>query len=109
MNAMIRVVNIRTYKGPSIYVGRAGGGRRGHPLANPFKLPPRATQADREECLRKYEAWLAALPGRDELLNHLANEIVRRDLPVLACWCWPNLCHATTLAREVEKILEARR
>jgi len=99
------VVNVRTYKGPCIYVGRKMPGRDGHPLGNPFKL---TDSISREDCIEKYQRWLAYHDEKDELLADLAAEVKRTGLP-LGCWCHPELCHAHVLAAEVDQILRRRR
>ena len=106
------VVNVRDYPleygQPYIYVGRYMPGRfRGHPLGNPFKVPRKATLAQRQECLEKYRAWLAEHPLRDALLEQLANKVRQTGYP-LGCWCAPELCHADVLAEEVAKLLEQK-
>ena len=105
----VEVVNVRNFPleapTPYIYVGRYMPGTfRGHPLANPFKLPSKATAADRMDCLRQYEVWLDRLSNRDDLLQRLAAQVQRTGLP-LGCWCKPKACHADILARRVEGII----
>jgi hypothetical protein len=108
---MIRVVSVRTHRGPCIYVGRTMPGRFvGHPLANPFRVRRGATVAEMDAVLHRYAAWLDALPDRDEQLARLAEEIRRTGRP-LGCWCgsWPEdpdlRCHAVTLAQRVSHLL----
>lgn len=111
----VRVVNVRTHRGPVIYVGRACHGWPGHRLANPYRVANDASPAKRAEVLAQYVAWLDALPDRDTLLRWLAADVRRSGLP-LACWCvsgeWtagagprPD-CHAAVLAERVQAILE---
>lgn len=104
-----KVVNIRDFTGtdrPYLYCGRAvrSKGLKAHPLANPFRLPAKATQEDRVECLKQYREWLDALPNRDELLQGLAAEVKLLHLP-LGCWCAPKSCHADILAELIEPLL----
>ena len=91
-----RVVNVRASHGPCVYVGRAGGGRRGHPLANPHKLKANATPDERAACIAKYRAWLQTLPDLAERLESLRVETNNGERP-LGCWCAPLPCHADVL------------
>lgn len=81
-----QVVNVRTHKGPCLYVGRRVGNRNGHPLANPFKLTRQEVHDDvkRSECLAKYRAWLLALPNVRELLTALKNISMQRFMGTAA-------------------------
>ena len=102
-----RVINVRsaslgeTY----VYVGRMMPGRfAGHELANPFRLPRRATEQQRRECLERYVAWLSGLPDLRERLRRLQAATVYGTYP-LGCWCceWDGeegepMCHAVVLA-----------
>jgi hypothetical protein len=64
---------------------------------NPFSHKPgtraKFLVATREEAIQKFEEYLL---GRPSLLK-----MVREHLrgKVLACWCWPDKCHAQVLAR----------
>lgn len=117
-----RVVNVKDFPNwgrlpgqplPFIYVGRVGFGFQGHPLANPFKLPRKADEDDRRECLDQYVAWLQQQPAVE--LAKLALDVHETNLP-LACWCctWDGesepspLCHAVVLAKEVTARLARR-
>jgi aminoglycoside phosphotransferase (APT) family kinase protein len=67
-------------------------------------------EAEREEVLAKYEAWLRErletdTPQRREI-ERLAD--YAEDL-VLACWCAPKLCHGDVVKRVIEEILDNRR
>src|SRR5258708_7965978 len=101
-----QVVNVRTFKDPSIYVGRRVRFRKGHPLANPFKLASGATDAERDQCMAAYAAWLESAPEADRLLRELAHQVKETGLP-LACWCVPEGCHANLLAACVDRMLGA--
>ena len=108
----VEVVNVRNFPleapTPYMYVGRYMPGIfRGHPLANPFKLPSKATAADRIDCLRQYKLWLNQLPNRDDLLHRLAAQVCKTGLP-LGCWCKPKACHADILATLVSEILSEK-
>ncbi|MCE9560823.1 MAG: DUF4326 domain-containing protein [Planctomycetes bacterium] len=95
--ACYRVVHVNRHEGPSVYVGRKGRAGRGHPLANPFKLKPNATDCERVDCIAKYREWLLARSDLAEQLEVLRAETRNGERP-LACWCAPKACHADVLA-----------
>lgn len=116
-----RVVNVRRSiedrpqcEQPFLYVGRRFGSLlSAHPLANPFRVGPRATREQRLACLERYRAWLDDYPHHEEILRDLADEVQRTGKP-LGCWCgrWPEqadlICHAVLLARRVDLILNEK-
>jgi hypothetical protein len=111
------VVNMRqiTAPGQAIYVGRRCmhrllGWLEGHPLANPYKLPPDAGEDARRECLEMYNAWLTArlqTPAGAAEMHTLARQVKETGLP-LGCWCSPLACHADTLAAAVDALLSTK-
>lgn len=105
----VHVVNVRSFPfecpTPYIYVGRYMPGIfAGHQLGNPFKLPKKAKQQDRVECLEKYRSWLLARPDFEEQIEILVRKVVVTGLP-LGCWCAPKLCHADVLAELINERL----
>lgn len=70
--------------------GEAGSQYVGRPTkwGNPFVIGP---DGDRDEVLRKYEAWLLAQP-------HLIAALPELRGKTLACWCAPLACHADILS-----------
>lgn len=119
MNKPIKVCNVRTAKTNAyIYVGRATGGknsRKGHELANPFKLPKKATEQDRVDCIRLYQKWLYDHPRKNTMIWRLYFDLKLLPEPILGCWCcdWNGfsvpepLCHAVVLAKEVTHLSRA--
>jgi hypothetical protein len=88
---MSRIVNLRHEElGDAVYVGRANPqrGLAESAFANPYRVGQDGTRA---EVIQKYRDWLL---GRQELLERLSDLRGRR----LACWCWPEACHAGVLA-----------
>jgi hypothetical protein len=107
---MIRVVNIKTYRGADcVYIGRAMPGRQGSPLANRNKL---RYEAERADVLARYIAWLrkeleSDTEARREI-ERLADLAKGGDL-VLACWCAPKLCHGDVVKQAIEAKIIADR
>lgn len=111
----VRVVNVRGLppadRAGVVYVGRRWAGVRGvkkkpgdqtvvwpaHELANPFRLPMHASDAERAACIAAYTAWLTARPSLDADLAGLWAATDGGRLP-LGCWCAPDSCHADVLA-----------
>ena len=93
----ITVVNIKTYQGPSEYIGRPMPGRKGSPLGNPFKVKPFGPYERDESVLVHYRAWLwKEMQDRSEAvyaeLIRLAS--IAKIAPLaLSCWCAPQTCH----------------
>lgn len=96
---MINVVNCKTYRGKSEYVGRPGV------LGNPFVI---GKQGDRAAVIRRYRRWLWNELQREsgpvvEEIHRLATLAKSGDL-VLACWCFPQQCHAAVVKAAIEWI-----
>lgn len=68
----------------SVYIGRPSK------WGNPFVLKDGES---REECLRKYEAWLTSRP---DLVADVKRELRGKSL---VCFCAPELCHGDVLIR----------
>jgi hypothetical protein len=77
-----------------IYIGRrmyaAGWRLPGSKWANPYKLPKKATKAQRDAVLCKYRMHIRKSP---ELMNSLEELRDKR----LGCWCHPHSCHGDIL------------
>lgn len=56
---------------------------------NPFRI---GKDGNREEVIRKYEAWLAGQPDLMSSIPELRGK-------TLGCWCAPRACHGDVLAR----------
>lgn len=99
--AATKVVNVSRFKKPHTYIGRAGRGRAGHALANPFKI---GRDGDRETVVAKFAVWLLGSPERIEIAASLQGH-------VLGCWCVPALCHGhvvAAVADDIESIRQGR-
>lgn len=96
---MIHIVNRKTYRGESIYIGRPSV------LGNPFRIGP---DGDRSTVIAKYRRWLwneiqrGAGPVFEEI-QRLAEFAEANDL-VLGCWCWPQPCHGDYVKAAIEWI-----
>lgn len=96
---MITIVNRKTWRGESVYVGRPTV------LGNPFVI---GKDGDREAVIQKYRRWLWNELQRgsglvfDEI-HRLAKLAKTHDL-VLACWCFPEQCHAAVVKAAIEWI-----
>ena len=94
---MIQVVNRRTYRGVSVYIGRPTI------LGNPFVIGKDGT---REEVLQKYRRglWRAMQSGNERVmaeLKRLATIASESDL-ILSCWCAPEPCHGEIIRAAIE-------
>ncbi len=89
---MIHVVNRKTYRGASVYIGRPSV------LGNPFII---GREGDRDEVIRRYRRWLwqelqrGTGPVWDELQRLC--ELARQGDLVLGCWCAPQRCHGEVI------------
>ena len=97
---MITIVNRKTWCGESIYVGRPGV------LGNPFVI---GRDGDRSAVIQKYRRWLwNELQRRSgpvfAEIHRLATLAKSGDL-VLACWCFPQQCHAAVVKAAIEWII----
>lgn len=93
---MIQIVNRRTYRGASEYVGRPSV------LGNPFVI---GRDGGRAEVLQKYRRWLwGEMQSRNEVvlaeLQRLAALAQTGDV-IFSCWCSPEPCHAEILRAAV--------
>ncbi|WPF87546.1 DUF4326 domain-containing protein [Cyanobacterium aponinum AL20118] len=97
-----------------IYIGRGGKGKKGSPLANPFKIG----KDTREQVISKYRVWLweqiqsggvykhrsqvAVTTPRNQAvideLNRIRNLAKTHDVK-LACFCSPLPCHGDIIIR----------
>ena len=89
---MIQIVNRKTWRGASVYVGRPTA------LGNPFVI---GKDGDRALVLKKYKRWLWQEICRThgpafEAMQRLAQQAKTDDL-ILSCWCAPAPCHAEIL------------
>ena len=85
------------------YIGRPFRWLKGSPLANPYRLPPNETEAERAECIARYEAWLRERLQEDGAERAALDDLIQRyrngeDISLL-CWCKPKACHGDVIAR----------
>ncbi len=101
----MRIVNLKTYRGPHTYCGRAIPQRPGSPLGNPYKV---GDNGDVSGPLERYRAWLW------KHIDAKAKAVIEAllaidDDSVLACWCVdlegadiftePERCHCQIVAK----------
>lgn len=102
----ITIVNTKTFKGDSEYVGRPMRNLAGSPLGNPFKVRPHGRYERNESVFVMYRRWLwREMQNRDgkvfkELLR-LKRIAETRPLN-LACWCAPEACHGDVVKKAIE-------
>jgi hypothetical protein len=66
-----------------VYIGRPSK------WGNPFVI---GKDGDRNEVVRKYEAWIKTQP-------HLMSSLYELKGKTLACWCAPQACHGDILVK----------
>lgn len=98
---MITVVNKRTHRGASEYIGRPS------PLGNPFAI---GRDGSRDEVITKYRKWLAnhwfaysaGKPNavQTELKRLITIYKIEGEL-TLSCWCAPAACHGDVLREAI--------
>lgn len=105
----IKIVNRKTYKGHSEYIGRTMPGLAGSPLANQYKIQPHGAYT-REESVSLYRRWLwqeikkRQGPAYLELLRLIA--LAKNQDLVLSCWCDPELCHGTPIKNAIAFLIK---
>lgn len=101
----ITIVNRKTFKGESQYIGRTMPGLTGSPLANQYKVKPHGPFTREDSVLKLYRTWLWREMKRKgaayrELLRFTA--LAREKPLILSCWCAPALCHGTIIKKAIE-------
>jgi len=102
---VITIVNLRKPmpKSPRILVDRTTF------LGNPFKIDK---DTSRTRAIQLYEEWFnEQLTENQEFrdkFDNLLKEYSNCDTIQLACWCYPQLCHATVIKKEMEKYYESK-
>ena len=93
---MIHVVNRKSYKGASVYIGRPSV------LGNPFVI---GRDGDRATVIARYRRWLwnewqrGAGPVWEEMQG--LSELARAADLVLSCWCHPLPCHGDVICAAI--------
>lgn len=101
---MIHIKNRRKYSGSGIYVGRE------MPYLNlaGSTLGNRCKGNTRQQRISNYRAWLwEQIKLRNEVYAELVRiaRLARRRDVTLICWCDPEPCHATVIARAIEWLI----
>lgn len=106
----ITVVNKKTFRGQSEYIGRAMPGIRSSPLRNNYKVKPHGPYERGESVEKYYRRWLwekmqqnQSSPEYVELIR-LA-ELARNRPLNLACWCDPEKCHGDVIKSAIAYIV----
>lgn len=104
---MIRIVNGYKDGWDGHYIGRAGKGKKGSALANPYRMQNANDDEERNRVIARYRQWLwkqiqagdrAVLTELQQLLDAARrNEEVR-----LVCFCSPRRCHGDVLKARIE-------
>ena len=108
----IRIVNRKTFKGRSQYIGRTMSQLAGSPLGNPYKIPPHGPHTREESVQHLYRKWIwkemqdPMSPAYRELIR-LA-ELAGKEELVLSCWCAPELCHGTIIKNAIQFLLKGK-
>lgn len=79
-----KVVNIKTYKGDYVYIGR------GSSFGNPF---PIGKSGSREEVIDKYREWFHKKLGDPEFKK----KVLALKGMTLGCFCKPKACHGDVI------------
>lgn len=86
-----------------IYIGRAGKGKAGSVLANPFHVGKDGTRSD---VIAKYRVWLwKKIQGKDpQVLNELRR--IHAEQADLICFCSPHPCHGDVVLKAATWLAE---
>ncbi len=98
---MIKIGNITTFKPDGSITIKVD---RSSPLGNPFYM---GNESLRDFVCDRYEAYFNAphpIIFNDEL-NRIVELAKTNDITLL-CWCYPKRCHAETIKKYIDKILE---
>jgi len=106
----IQIVNRKTFRGESEYIGRQMSGLSGSPLGNPYKTRPHGPFTREESVLTHYRNWLWQQmqdkkgPARLELIR--LTQIAKTHRLILSCWCAPELCHGSIVKNAIEYLIK---
>ena len=107
---VIIIVNKKFYKGKCEYIGRPS--ILGNPFTHKDKSIAKYKVKSIEEAIAKYNDWIFNNLDNEEIaaeLIRLADIAEKGDL-ILGCWCVPfHECHAETVKKLIEYILEERK
>lgn len=113
VSIMIRVENLKHYRGEGAYVGRRVGKRKGSVLGNPFKLKPHGCY-ERDESIELYRRWLwREMQNQNGEVYKEMLRLKQQAEPgnlVLLCWCkQPDeeiACHADIIKNCLEWLIK---
>jgi hypothetical protein len=106
----ITVVNRKTFKGPSQYIGRAIRNLKSSPLGNKYRVKPHGPYEREQSVLILYKQWLwkemqDKTSAAYNELKRLA-EIAKTQPLNLSCWCAPQLCHGEIVKKAIEFLIK---
>ena len=101
----ITIVNKKTFKAESEYIGRAMRNLYGSPLGNPFKVRPHGPYERDESVFVMYRKWLwREMKNTDgKVLKELLRlkKIAETQPLNIACWCAPEACHGDVVKKAI--------
>lgn len=102
----ITVVNIKTFPGPSEYIGRPMPGRKGSPLRNDFKVEPFGPYTRNESVFVHYRPWLwkEIMQKRSGAVyaELIRLALIAKSSPLnISCWCAPLTCHGDVVKKAI--------
>jgi hypothetical protein len=109
MLEQVQVVNVRSKQSSGVvYIARAGRGRLGSALGNPFVL---RDESGRDEVVEQYRRWLweqvrSGTGAAWEELVKLAQRVAAGEAVRLGCWCAPRRCHGDVVRSCLEWMIE---
>lgn len=92
------------------YIGRAGKGKAGSALANPYRLNNPNDDVERSHVIAQYRKWLwQKIQSGDSAvmaeLNQLKQQALVGDVHLL-CFCKPRNCHGLVIANCINWLIE---
>ncbi len=107
---MIRIKNLRKEKPQNKWDVKIC--RTKSPLGNPFILHNVDDDNERDTVCNLYEKWfyenLESVDNKEEL-DRLVNIYKEYHQLNLFCWCTPKRCHAETIKKYIEKVIDKER
>ena len=100
------VVNVKSYRGECVYIGRRCGEFSGSVLGNKFKI---GVDGDRGEVIEKYKVWVWGEYKKGGVVKSEIDRLVGlvrggKDI-YLGCWCYPKDCHGDVLKKLIVYLL----
>ena len=92
------------------YIGRAGKGKVGSALANPYRLNNSRDDDERSQAVAQYRKWLwQKIQSGDSAvmaeLMQLKQQAIAGDVKLL-CFCYPKACHGDVVANCISWLIQ---